>query len=128
MDRLPRRNQRSSTNRISSSDPPTNGGGLQTPLRYLQGIGPKRADQLAGIGLLTVEDLLYHLPFRYEDRRRINKIAAALQFLPALLLALLVVLASPTGRHVRELLGVIRRAQAAERTGPIADRWERASR
>ncbi|MBI2179587.1 MAG: ATP-dependent DNA helicase RecG [Deltaproteobacteria bacterium] len=50
---------------------------MQTPLRYLQGIGPKRAEQLAGIGLLTVEDLLYHLPFRYEDRRRIKKIAAA---------------------------------------------------
>jgi len=78
MDRLRRRNQRSSTNRSSSSDPPTNGGGLQTPLRYLAGIGPKRAEQLAGIGLLTVEDLLYHLPFRYEDRRRINKIAMAL--------------------------------------------------
>ncbi|MBI1995300.1 MAG: hypothetical protein HYS66_02365 [Deltaproteobacteria bacterium] len=77
MDRLARRNQRSLTSRISSSDPPPNGGGLQTPLRYLQGIGPKRAEQLAGIGLLTVEDLLYHLPFRYEDRRRIKKIAAA---------------------------------------------------
>ena len=76
MDRLPRRNQRSLTNRISNSEPSTNGG-LQTPLRYLQGIGPKRAEQLAGIGLLTVEDLLYHLPFRYEDRRRIKKIAAA---------------------------------------------------
>ncbi|HEX2933340.1 MAG TPA: OB-fold nucleic acid binding domain-containing protein, partial [Candidatus Binatia bacterium] len=29
------------------------------------------------MGLRTVEDLLYHLPFRYEDRRRIEKIAAA---------------------------------------------------
>jgi cellulose synthase/poly-beta-1,6-N-acetylglucosamine synthase-like glycosyltransferase len=48
--------------------------------------------------------------------------------LPALLVALLVQLASPTGRHVRELLGVIRQAQAAERSAPIADRWERASR
>ena len=77
MARTSRRIQRASANRISSSDPPTNGGGLQAPLRYLPGIGPKRADQLAGIGLLTVEDLLYHLPFRYEDRRRIKKIAAA---------------------------------------------------
>jgi len=76
MDRLPRRNQRSFSNRIPNSEPSTNAG-LQTPLRYLQGIGPKRAEQLAGIGLLTVEDLLYHLPFRYEDRRRIKKIAAA---------------------------------------------------
>ena len=77
MDRLPRRNQRSFTKRISNNEPSTNAG-LQTPLRYLQGIGPKRAEQLAGIGLLTVEDLLYHLPFRYEDRRRVKKIAAAI--------------------------------------------------
>ncbi|MDP2602156.1 MAG: ATP-dependent DNA helicase RecG [Deltaproteobacteria bacterium] len=77
MDRLPPRNQRSFTNRIANSEPSTNAG-LQTSLRYLQGIGPKRAEQLAGIGLLTVEDLLYHLPFRYEDRRRIKKIAAAI--------------------------------------------------
>jgi ATP-dependent DNA helicase RecG len=76
MDRLPRSNQRSFANRIPNSEPSTNAG-LQTPLRYLPGIGPKRAEQLAGIGLLTVEDLLYHLPFRYEDRRRIKKIAVA---------------------------------------------------
>lgn len=48
--------------------------------------------------------------------------------LPALLLWLLAVLASPTGRHLRVLLGVFRRAQAAERRGPIADSWERTSR
>ena len=48
--------------------------------------------------------------------------------LPALVLALLATLASPTGRHVRELLAVIRRAQAAERASPIADRWERVGR
>ncbi|HXK27393.1 MAG TPA: ATP-dependent DNA helicase RecG [Candidatus Binatia bacterium] len=76
MARTSRRIQRASANRISNSKPSTNAG-LQTPLRYLLGIGPKRAEQLAGIGLLTVEDLLYHLPFRYEDRRRIKKIAAA---------------------------------------------------
>jgi ATP-dependent DNA helicase RecG len=33
---------------------------------------------LETLGLKTVEDLLYHLPFRYEDRRRIEKIAAAI--------------------------------------------------
>ncbi|MGH7771929.1 MAG: ATP-dependent DNA helicase RecG [Candidatus Binatia bacterium] len=47
---------------------------LQTPLRFLKGVGPKRALQLEGLGLKTVEDLLYHLPFRYEDRRQIKKI------------------------------------------------------
>jgi ATP-dependent DNA helicase RecG len=50
---------------------------LHTPLRFLKGVGPKRAAQLEGLGLKTVEDLLYHLPFRYEDRRQIKKIYQA---------------------------------------------------
>jgi ATP-dependent DNA helicase RecG len=35
----------------------------------VRAVGPKRAAELAKFGLPTVEDLLYHLPFRYEDRR-----------------------------------------------------------
>src|ERR1043166_487108 len=50
---------------------------LSTPIQRLKGVGPKRAAQLEAFGLKTVEDLLYHLPFRYEDRRRIQKIASA---------------------------------------------------
>ena len=53
-------------------------GNLQTPLRFLKGIGPKRAEQLAAFGLQTVEDLLYHLPFRYEDRRQVKNIDQAI--------------------------------------------------
>jgi ATP-dependent DNA helicase RecG len=51
---------------------------LDTPIQFLSGVGPKRAAQLASLGIKTVGDLLYHLPFRYEDRREINKIAGAL--------------------------------------------------
>jgi ATP-dependent DNA helicase RecG len=50
---------------------------MATPLKWLKGVGPKRAEQLESLGLNTVEDLLYHLPFRYEDRRSIKKIADA---------------------------------------------------
>ncbi len=48
-----------------------------TPIQSLKGVGPKRASQLESFGLTTIEDLLYHLPFRYEDRRQIRKIASA---------------------------------------------------
>ena len=41
---------------------------LTTPVQYLKGVGPRLADLLAAKGLHTVEDLLYYLPFRYEDR------------------------------------------------------------
>ena len=50
---------------------------LRTPIQFLKGVGPKRAAQLEAFGLLTVEDLLYHLPFRYEDRREIRKLRDA---------------------------------------------------
>lgn len=41
---------------------------LHTPVQYVKGIGPRLAEVLAGKGISTVEDLLYYLPFRYEDR------------------------------------------------------------
>ncbi|WP_158751139.1 ATP-dependent DNA helicase RecG [Acidobacterium sp. S8] len=42
--------------------------GLDTQVQYVKGIGPQIAQTLAAKGISTVEDLLYHLPFRYEDR------------------------------------------------------------
>lgn len=44
---------------------------LGEPTTSLRGVGPQRAKDLAKFGLETVEDVLYHLPFRYEDRRRL---------------------------------------------------------
>ncbi len=48
---------------------------LETPLRFLKGIGPVRARQLAEAGYRTVGELLFHLPHRYEDRRHILPLA-----------------------------------------------------
>ena len=42
---------------------------LDTPVTYIRGVGPRIAALIAGKGFLTAEDLLYHLPFRYEDRQ-----------------------------------------------------------
>lgn len=42
---------------------------LDTPVMYVRGVGPKVAELLAAKGILSAEDLLYHLPFRYEDRQ-----------------------------------------------------------
>jgi ATP-dependent DNA helicase RecG len=41
---------------------------LSTPVKYVKGIGPKLAEILATKGISTVGDLVYYLPFRYEDR------------------------------------------------------------
>ena len=48
---------------------------LDTPLRFLRGVGPGRAEKLAGVGLATVEDLLLTVPLRYEDRRRVARVS-----------------------------------------------------
>ena len=46
-------------------------------VRELRGVGPKLANKLADYGVLQVEDLLFHLPLRYQDRTRVTAIAAA---------------------------------------------------
>ena len=50
---------------------------LSAPAQFLKGVGPKRAADLGRFGIATVEDVLYHLPFRYEDRRSLTPIRAA---------------------------------------------------
>jgi ATP-dependent DNA helicase RecG len=52
---------------------------LETPVQFVKGIGPTIAKMLAEKGIATVEDLLMHLPFRYEDRlnpRALNELTA----------------------------------------------------
>lgn len=46
-----------------------------TPVTYVKGIGPKRAEVLEKTGITTFRDLLYHFPRRYLDRRTITPIA-----------------------------------------------------
>ena len=38
-------------------------------MKFVRGVGPRVAEMLAFKGIETAEDLLYHLPFRYEDRQ-----------------------------------------------------------
>ena len=53
----------------------------------LPGVGPKVAEKLAARGLETLQDLWLHLPLRYEDRTRIQAIAALRPGQPAQVLA-----------------------------------------
>jgi ATP-dependent DNA helicase RecG len=41
------------------------------PVTVLKGVGPRLAERLARLGLYTVQDVLFHLPLRYEDRTRV---------------------------------------------------------
>jgi len=43
-------------------------------LKSLTGVGPALAKKLAQLGISSVQDLLFHLPYRYEDRTRLHDI------------------------------------------------------
>ena len=47
---------------------------LDKKLDSLQGVGPRMLPKLQKLGLNTIEDALYHLPIRYEDRRHFKTI------------------------------------------------------
>lgn len=48
---------------------------IARPIRYLKGIGPKRAKLFNQLGINSIEDLLYYFPRRYEDRTIVTDIA-----------------------------------------------------
>ncbi|GIW51295.1 MAG: ATP-dependent DNA helicase RecG [Gemmatimonadales bacterium] len=50
---------------------------LESSVQYLKGVGPRRAEQFARLGIRTMEDLLYHVPHRYLDATTVTPIAKA---------------------------------------------------
>lgn len=48
---------------------------LSKPVQFVKGVGPKVAEMFKKKGILTVEDLLYYMPFRYEDRSKVKEIS-----------------------------------------------------
>lgn len=93
---------------------------LGQSVQFVKGVGPRRADELRRMGLETVEDLLFHLPFRYEDRRRVATIAHAAAGCSTSFIGELVHLEEKTvGRGRRRILeGVVR-----DETGLLGLTW-----
>ena len=48
---------------------------LDSPVQVVPKVGPKYKELLEKLNILTVGDLLYHFPFRYDDLSNIKKIA-----------------------------------------------------
>jgi len=49
---------------------------LNQPVSILTGIGAQTANRLQKLGLCTLQDLIFHLPLRYEDRTRVYPIGS----------------------------------------------------
>ena len=48
---------------------------LNAPVKFLKGVGPKRAEALQRLAIRTVGDLLYHVPHRYLDATTVTPLA-----------------------------------------------------
>lgn len=48
---------------------------VDTPVQYLKGVGPARSRLLQRLGIKTLQDVFYYIPWRYEDRREIKKLS-----------------------------------------------------
>jgi ATP-dependent DNA helicase RecG len=67
----------------------------------VRGIGPRWAEELTARGVTTVADLLAHLPFRYEDRRRPQPLAEARVGEPLTAIGLVRSVSTVRARHRR---------------------------
>ena len=92
---------------------------LDKPVQFLKGVGPKRAELLKRLGLLTARDVLYHVPRRYEDASTVQRIGALEPGMDATIVGTVVskgVL--PTRKGLRIFQAVVR-----DRTGLIECSW-----
>ncbi|GAA3943155.1 ATP-dependent DNA helicase RecG [Litoribacillus peritrichatus] len=77
------------------------------PVSQLKGVGPQLAQKLSDYGLSNYEDLLFHLPLRYQDRTRIHPIGSLSPGMDVVIEAE-VVLADVVMRRRRSLLCKVR--------------------
>jgi len=53
------------------------GNNKKHPIQNIRGVGPKIAESLSNLGIYQVEDAVFHLPYRYEDRTNLTPIGDA---------------------------------------------------
>lgn len=61
---------------MPQSSRPSKGSLVNTGVGTLKGVGPALEKKLAKLGIESLQDVLFHLPFRYEDRTRVTPIGA----------------------------------------------------
>ncbi len=74
------------------------------PMQYVRGVGPKKAEALARWGIRTIEDAVWTLPWRYEDRSQVRSIRTLVPGETAVVLATVEVAALKTTRYQRKKL------------------------
>lgn len=93
---------------------------LADPIRMLEGVGPRYAEALQGMGIATVGDLLFWRPRSYLDGSRVTQVASTL---PGSTVALSLTVLSVKQDRVRGGRLPLLRAVAEDETGEIVLQW-----
>ncbi len=92
---------------------------LSTPVTFLKGVGPRRAEALRRLDIVTAGDLLYHIPHRYEDASTVSPISSLEPGMDATILGSVISKGViPTRKGLRVFQAVVR-----DRTGIIEVSW-----
>jgi ATP-dependent DNA helicase RecG len=92
---------------------------LDMPVTYLKGVGPRRAEALRRLGIVTARDLLFHVPHRYEDASTVSPISSLEPGMDATIIGRVVSKGIiPTRRRLRIFQAVVR-----DDTGIIEAAW-----
>ena len=91
-----------------------------TDIKYLHGVGPKRAELLGKeLGIFTFHDLLYYFPFRYVDRSKIHTVSEITGDMPYIQLRGRFINFTPQGEGARRRL----QALFTDGTGTVEVVW-----
>ena len=104
---------------MSTSEPTRHEDPLGVPVRFVKGVGPRRAETLRRLGIHTVRDLLWYLPRRYEPRAELTTIAEARPATTVTLAVEVLEVKLAQLGYRRTLL----RAQARDRSGVVELVW-----
>lgn len=92
----------------------------ECPIQFVRGVGPRKAEALARAGIRTVEDAVWSLPWRYEDRTQIRFIADLVPGQDAVVAAEVQAAGLKVTRHQRKKLVEV---TVADRTGRLDLIW-----
>ena len=98
---------------------PMNHKGLDTPIQYVKGVGPKVSQRLATMNILNMKDFLYTFPRTYDDRRSLPSISDLSLSTPTTIKGRLI---SLTENKPRPGLNILK-GMIQDETGSIAAIW-----
>jgi ATP-dependent DNA helicase RecG len=75
---------------------------LNDSIAAIRGVGPKKAERLNSIGILSVADLLNHFPRGYQDRREVTPIFSLQNGIPALTCGIVAMVVKEATRYKKQ--------------------------